>query len=149
MGVSVEWCQWHSAGRGQGGYPSSYNAQNSLNDKELSDPNVNSAEAEKLWPMKSTNFLRMVKWITFLVDVWFQSILSCPNAQLNLKSGKKKNKTPMAFALTDVNHSLTWIIVRVQSSAGKESACSAGDPNSIPGSGRSAGEEIGYPFLSS
>ena len=29
-------------------------------------------------------------------------------------------------------------------SAGKESACNAGDPGSIPGSGRSAGEVIGY-----
>ena len=32
------------------------------------------------------------------------------------------------------------------SSAGKESACSAGDPSSVPGSGRSAGEGIGYPL---
>ena len=32
------------------------------------------------------------------------------------------------------------------SSAGKESACSAGDPSLIPGSGRSPGEGIGYPF---
>ena len=32
------------------------------------------------------------------------------------------------------------------SSAGKESACNAGDPGSIPGSGRSTGEEIGYPL---
>ena len=32
------------------------------------------------------------------------------------------------------------------SSASKESACNAGDPGSIPGSGRSAGEGIGYPF---
>ena len=30
-------------------------------------------------------------------------------------------------------------------SLGKESACHTGDPGSIPGSGRSAGEEIGYP----
>ena len=30
------------------------------------------------------------------------------------------------------------------SSVGKVSACSAGDPSSIPGSGRSAGEGIGY-----
>ena len=102
VGVSVEWCQWHSAGRGQGCYPSSYNAQNSLHDKELSDPNVSSVEAEKLWPMKSTNSLRMVKWITFLVDVWFQSILSCPNAQLNLKSvKKKKTKTHIHGLRTD------------------------------------------------
>ena len=32
------------------------------------------------------------------------------------------------------------------SSAGRESTCNAGDPASIPGSGRSAGEGIGYPL---
>ena len=32
------------------------------------------------------------------------------------------------------------------SSAGKESACDAGDPGSTSGSGRSAGEGIGYPL---
>ena len=32
------------------------------------------------------------------------------------------------------------------SSAGKEFACNAGDSDSIPGSGRSAGEGIGYPL---
>ena len=31
-------------------------------------------------------------------------------------------------------------------SAGKESACNAGDSGLIPGSGRSAGEGIGYPL---
>ena len=31
-------------------------------------------------------------------------------------------------------------------SAGKESACNAGDPSSIPGSGRSPGEGVGYPL---
>ena len=31
------------------------------------------------------------------------------------------------------------------SSAGKEPTCNAGDPSSIPGSGRSTGEGIGYP----
>jgi len=30
--------------------------------------------------------------------------------------------------------------------SGKESACNAGDPGSIPGSERSAGEWIGYPL---
>ena len=30
------------------------------------------------------------------------------------------------------------------SSAGKESACNAGDPSSVPSSGRSAGEGMGY-----
>ena len=32
------------------------------------------------------------------------------------------------------------------SSVGKESACNAGDPGSIPGWGRSPGEEKGYPL---
>ena len=32
------------------------------------------------------------------------------------------------------------------SSVGKESACSAGDPGSIPGSGKSPGEGVGYPL---
>ena len=32
------------------------------------------------------------------------------------------------------------------SSTGKEFACDAGHPSSIPGSGRSAGEGIGYPL---
>ena len=31
-------------------------------------------------------------------------------------------------------------------SVGKESTCNAGDPGSIPGSGRSAAEGIGYPL---
>ena len=31
------------------------------------------------------------------------------------------------------------------SSVSKESTCSAGDPSSIPGSGRSAEDGIGYP----
>ena len=31
-------------------------------------------------------------------------------------------------------------------SIGKESTCNAGDPSSIPGSGRSAREGIGYPL---
>ena len=31
-------------------------------------------------------------------------------------------------------------------SVGKESTCNAGDPSSIPGSGRSPGEGIGYPL---
>ena len=32
----------------------------------------------------------------------------------------------------------------LDSSVGEESSCNAGDPSSIPGSGRSAGEGIGY-----
>ena len=34
----------------------------------------------------------------------------------------------------------------IDNSVGKESACNAGDPGSIPGSRRSPGEGIGYPL---
>ena len=36
--------------------------------------------------------------------------------------------------------------ISLDSSAGKESACNAGDPGSIPGSGRSPAAGIGYPL---
>ena len=43
--------------------------------------------------------------------------------------------------------SLWWIILGFpDSSVGKESACNAGDPGAVPGSGRSAGEGLGYPL---
>ena len=38
------------------------------------------------------------------------------------------------------------LLVIPDSSVGKESACSAGDPSLIPGLGRSPGEGIGYPL---
>ena len=42
---------------------------------------------------------------------------------------------------------LPLLIIRIIiSSAGKESTCNAGDPSSIPGSGRSTGEGIVYPL---
>ena len=37
-------------------------------------------------------------------------------------------------------------MVRIGDSDGKESACNAGDPGSIPGLRRSPGEENGYPL---
>ena len=38
------------------------------------------------------------------------------------------------------------LVGRYCGSAGKESTCNAGDPGSIPGLERSAGEGIGYPL---
>ena len=40
----------------------------------------------------------------------------------------------------------TYTLVFPDSSVGKESTCNVGDAVSIPGSGRSAGEVIGYPL---
>ena len=44
------------------------------------------------------------------------------------------------------NPGIRWIRGFTGSSAGKESACNAGDPGSLPVSGRSPGEGIGYPL---
>ena len=38
------------------------------------------------------------------------------------------------------------LLISFNSSVGKKSTCNAGDPGSIPGSGRSTGEGIGYPL---
>ena len=40
-------------------------------------------------------------------------------------------------------------MLTTDNSIGKESTCNAGDPGSIPGSGRSTGEGIAYPLQSS
>ena len=46
----------------------------------------------------------------------------------------------MFQSLSDIGKSFPY------SSGGKQSTCNAGDLSSIPRLGRSAGEEIGYPF---
>ena len=55
---------------------------------------------------------------------------------------------PTGFSVS-VNHNSIFVVAQIHwgfpdSSVGKESTCNAGDPSSIPGSGRPAGEEIGY-----
>ena len=45
-----------------------------------------------------------------------------------------------------VNNTVLITMVFPDSSVGKESTCNAGDPGSIPGSGRYPGKGIGYPL---
>ena len=52
--------------------------------------------------------------------------------------GVAKSRTPLS--------DFTFTLGFPDSSVGKESACNAGDPCSIPGWGRSTGEGIGYPL---
>ena len=61
-------------------------------------------------------------------------------------------KFPKAIGFS-LNNGWKYILIDVtcfsqtlSSPAGKESTCNAGDPSSIPGSGRSPGEGIDYPF---
>ena len=53
----------------------------------------------------------------------------------------------MLYLLKAVAHSITKLLYKLfgfsDSSVGKEYTCNAGDPGSISGSGRSAGEGIG------
>jgi len=42
--------------------------------------------------------------------------------------------------------SIHFLMGFLESSIGKDSACNAGDPGSIPGSRRAPGEGVGYPL---
>ena len=53
----------------------------------------------------------------------------------------------MHIMINIINTALCYLWVSLVGSAGKESACNAGDPGSIPGLGRSAAEGIGYSLL--
>ena len=54
--------------------------------------------------------------------------------------------SPWGRKESDTTEQLSLLLLGFpDSSVGKESACNAGDPRLIPGSGRSTGEGIGYP----
>ena len=54
--------------------------------------------------------------------------------------------SPPEALITSASPSIILIPVFPHSSVGKESACNAGDPSSIPGLGRSPGEGNGNPL---
>ena len=71
---------------------------------------------------------------------WQKSIRYCPGSFV-----------PQGQTCLLLEISLDFLLLHLtlgfpDSSVGKESACNAGDPGSIPGSGRSTGERIGYPL---
>ena len=61
----------------------------------------------------------------------------------------KKNELFSTVVLRQLNVGAFEVVGFPHSSVGKESACNAGDPGSIPGSGRSPEERIGYPLQDS
>ena len=80
-----------------------------------------------------------------------------PIQNAKVKKKKKKRNTPGNYIWKYLPSILDKNLVKVciafftknteyDSSVGKESACNAGDPSSIPGLGRSPGEGKGYPF---
>ena len=62
-----------------------------------------------------------------------------------LKHSKVMTRVILQVPTTPINICICTYVFP-GSSVGKESACSAGDPGLIPGSGRSPGEGIGYPL---
>ena len=67
--------------------------------------------------------------------------LVCPMAPISLYHH------PLSYCIrTDLSTSPSLLSGFPDSSVGKESACNAGDPGSIPGVGRSSGEGMGYPL---
>ena len=56
---------------------------------------------------------------------------------------------PFVAVMYRYGSNIMTLIWNLRSSAGKESTCNAGDPNSIPGSEHSLGEGIGYPLQGS
>ena len=71
---------------------------------------------------------------------WQKSIRYCPGSFV-----------PQGQTCLLLEISLDFLLLHLtlgfpDSSVGKESACNAGDPGSIPGLGRSTGEGIGYPL---
>ena len=66
--------------------------------------------------------------------------------ELHQAGGGKVPRTGPFLVFKDFSGSPMCFLGFPGNSAGKESACNAGDPGSIPGSGRSAGEGIGYPL---
>ena len=74
--------------------------------------------------------------------LWLRSWASYCKFRLKLK---KVGKTIQTFRY-DLNQTLYDYTGFPDSSVRKESACNAGDPSSIPGLAKSAGEGIGYPL---
>ena len=72
------------------------------------------------------------------------------DSAINIFDSYKVNESPFENLLW-LDMYLPWLLPihyygLPDSSVGKESACNTGNSSSIPGLGRSAGEEIGYPL---
>ena len=110
---------------------------------------------EKLSPLPVTHSLTcglsVDAWIpTVFNSLWSVTVIIYFDAQTvpGLASGSSLTLPPVRFrrAPTFFRHLFSDF---PGGSDGKESACNAEDPGLIPGSGRSPGEEIGYPLQSS
>ncbi|MES6783917.1 hypothetical protein U6N15_12960 [Cutibacterium acnes] len=82
--------------------------------------------------------VRSLGWKDPLEKVYPLQYSVLENSIDNSPWGQKESDTTEQLSLSEPSMGFP------ESSVGKESASNAGDPSSIPGSGRSAGEGIGY-----
>ena len=97
---------------------------------------------------------RAINKMTTQLSAWFfhPEWRDLASIQLRGQSGTYKNCVFLmlpfwCFSGFSSHFPVHWKVRIPDSSVGKESACNAGDPSSIPGSGRSSGEGISYPLL--
>ena len=96
-----------------------------------------------IWDSVDTEYLhccRKFYWIMLCLDIF--------SLDLMLKQWYPSEKHWKGLGIASKNGDILrfWKIGFPDSSAGKESACNAGDLGSIPGLGRSPGEGKGYPL---
>ena len=91
---------------------------------------------------------QLVKNLLAMQETWVQSLGQEDPLQKEMTShssilAQEIPQTEEPNKLQSMGLQRVFIIVAIDCSVEKESACNAGDPGSFPGSGRSAGEGIG------
>ena len=79
-------------------------------------------------------------------EAWCAAIHGVTKSWTRLSDWTELNTNLLVLLLLSLINKHFWIGGFSDSSVSKESACNAGDPDLIPGLGRSAGEGIGYPL---
>ena len=91
-------------------------------------------------------------WLTFWSDLMTATTLMAESKEelksllMKMKKESEKVGLKLNISKTKIMASSPITLGFLHSSVGKESACNAGDPISIPGSGRFPEEGIGYPL---
>ena len=110
-------------------------------DNPGSDPDGEGAVPEKKSKMQTTPYCSLFHCVWAARNCFMKFKFYCTVSRV----AQRKRAGPITQRSMDRNHSLlaAMFLGFPGSSAGKESARSAGNPTSIPGSGRSSGQGIG------